>query len=317
MWKRWLAVWTAVLLGGAARADYVTLESPGMPGLSPTGISGNNIVGTYFNPNSGFTGFLYNGNTYSTFNVPGAAMTTPTGISGNNIVGSYSDASFNSHGFLYNGSTFTTIDGPNGPVSFPGGPTIGANIVGVSSDNVVGNYNDTSGNMHSFVYNAATGTYSEIKVPGSGFTDVLGISGKNVLGTYSGTSGFRYFLYNGSTYSDLNVPGGINAQLTGISGDTVIDQYFDSSTGQHDILYDFKTNTTTPINIPGASSIIPTGIDGNRVVGTYLDFATPLSQAFLYTAGGQAEIASAPEPSSLTLLTLGVLGLAGFRGRRR
>ena len=94
------------------------------------GISGRNIVGTYYEDASNH-GFLYNGKTYTTLDVPGASGTYAYGISGTNIVGYYEDSSNSMHGFLYNGKTYTTLDVPGADQSA---------AFGISGRNIVGEY---------------------------------------------------------------------------------------------------------------------------------------------------------------------------------
>jgi PEP-CTERM motif len=66
-------------------SSYTTLSVPGASVTEAVGISGNNIVGNYYN--GSWQSFLYNGNGYTTLSVPGASQTFAEGISGNNIVG--------------------------------------------------------------------------------------------------------------------------------------------------------------------------------------------------------------------------------------
>ena len=118
------------------------------------GISGTNIVGSYWN-GSWSEGFIYNGNTWTMLSNPNAAPvankdsgTWATGISGSNVVGYYSDAGF--HGFLYNGISWTTLDTPQG---------IGATYAeGISGANIVGYYVDTNGVSHGFLYDGSSWT---------------------------------------------------------------------------------------------------------------------------------------------------------------
>jgi hypothetical protein len=82
-------------MNAQAQYNYSTLSVPGASVTYASGISGNNIVGSYGN-GSADLGFLYNGSTYTTLSLPGA----PDGIDGNNIVGSYSNGSGDTYGFL-------------------------------------------------------------------------------------------------------------------------------------------------------------------------------------------------------------------------
>ena len=80
---------------------YITLADPnGYIYTYAYGISGNNVVGDYFNGSS-WQGYIYNitSQTYTTLDVPGANDTYLQGIDGSNIVGYY-DNSYGTFGFL-------------------------------------------------------------------------------------------------------------------------------------------------------------------------------------------------------------------------
>lgn len=65
-----------------------------------SGVSGNNVVGEYFD-GFDYYGFLYDNGTYTTiapYGGPGTDTTLP-GIHGNNIVGYYDDVNSVFHGF--------------------------------------------------------------------------------------------------------------------------------------------------------------------------------------------------------------------------
>ena len=107
------------LLGAVAMAQaqtYTTLNDPlGVGGTDAYGISGNNIVGTYYYSGDMMSGFLYNGSTWTTLDNPlGVNKTVVYSISGNNIVGFYFGSSNGPQSFLYNGSTWTTLNDPLG-----------------------------------------------------------------------------------------------------------------------------------------------------------------------------------------------------------
>ena len=116
-----LAVLVAALLpvgDVSARFEYVTLDVPDAGGgtVRAYDIDGNNIVGTFSDPNHSH-GFLHDGTDYITLDVPEAISTFPEGIDGNNIVGwSYNGSS--NHGFLYDGTDYTTLDVPGAHKTF-------------------------------------------------------------------------------------------------------------------------------------------------------------------------------------------------------
>lgn len=108
--------------------------------------------------------------------------------------------------------------------------------------------------------------------------------------------------FDGTTFTTIDVPGGRLIQASGINdGGQIVGRYDDpigSNTG-HGFLD--SDGSFTPIDVPGARSTYATGInDGGQIVGRYDD--TPPG--------------SLPEPSSLLLLAVGVLGLAVWRWKQ-
>ena len=141
-------VWVWAVIAVAATSAYGTpwtwtnLDYPGAEDTQAWGISGNNVVGQYWDSNSNNAhGFLYNGTTWTSLDYPGASDTWVSGISGNNIVGQHSDSS-SSHGFLYDGATWTSLDYP--------GVSGDTRATGISGNNIVGNHYGVSG-YHGFL----------------------------------------------------------------------------------------------------------------------------------------------------------------------
>ena len=153
----------------------ITLNYPGALEMGALGISGNNIVGWYMDGFYPFNyhGFVYNTTTetWTTLDYPGATHTEAYGISGSNIIGYAQDSSYNEYYFLYNGTSWTTlpiaasgIDGSNVvggntlynittqssiTLNYPG--ALEMNALGISGNNIVGWYKDSSG-THGFLY---------------------------------------------------------------------------------------------------------------------------------------------------------------------
>jgi len=214
-----------------------TMYGPVPNGNYAYGISGNNTVGLYYwnapvNGVNGYSGFLYNGSTYTTLSDPLSVSTSAQGIDGNNIVGYYNDSSFNNYGFLYNGSTYTTLADPLGTKTY---------AYGISGNNIVGLYMDSSFNHYGFLYNIGAGTYTTLADPlGVYGTVAQGISGNNIVGTYFDSTGMAHgFLYNGSTYTTVDDPLGVKGtEVLGVDGNNVVGTYFDSS----DVPHGFETS---------------------------------------------------------------------------
>ncbi len=101
----------------------------------------------------------------------------------------------------------------------PGSTNSESTVVGVSGNNVVGNY--TAGGVgYGFLYNGAN--YTTIDFPGSTGTNLTGVSGNNVIGSYSDGGGGIGLLYNSGSYTSIVPPGGINGGASAVSGSTIV-----------------------------------------------------------------------------------------------
>jgi uncharacterized membrane protein len=253
-----------------AAGQFTTLNPPGSTDSEANGLSGNIVVGDYFDTSNRDHAFLYNGSTYTTLNPPGSTDSSAYDVSGSNVVGFYFDASHNTHAFLYNGSTYTTLDPPGSTSS---------QAISVSGSTVVGDYTDASHHSHIFLYNGAT--YKTLDPPGSTDPEALGISGSTVLGDYSvGDPNVRHgFLYNGSTYTTLDPPGSTSTLPSNASGSNVVGVYLDASGHNHGFVYNGSTYTT--LDPPGSTGSEAVGFSGSDIVGSYSDASNP-SHIFLY-----------------------------------
>jgi len=135
--------------------DYTSLLKAGAVSLNPNSIDGSNIIGEYFDGDNSHN-FLYDGANWNTN--PDAllqgSVTRLFDIDGSNIIGDYTN-SLGLHNFLHDGTTF--YDLPN--VNVAG--TTKTSFSGISGDNAVGWYRDSSGNDRMFVYNMITVIVSE------------------------------------------------------------------------------------------------------------------------------------------------------------
>ena len=152
-------------------------------------------------------------------------------------------------GFIYNRSTYTTLADPLGTKTY---------AYGISGNNIVGLYMDSSFNHYGFLYNIGAGTYTTLADPlGVYGTVAQGISGNNIVGTYFDSTGMAHgFLYNGSTYTTVDDPLGVKGtEVLGVDGNNVVGTYFDSS----DVSHGFET-TIGPV--PEPTTLALAGLGG-------------------------------------------------------
>src|SRR5436190_11950514 len=158
-----------------------------------------------------FTDTTPSAGTFTTLDPPGAYQShaIATGVSGNHVAGVYWDASNIRHAFFYDGSTYTTLTPPGTSVEGSGYQAGTTYATGVSGNNVVGWYLDSSGATHGFLYNGTT--YTTLNPPGAASSIALAVSGNNVVGTFTQSGGFTTgFLFDGTNYTTIDVPGGLN-----------------------------------------------------------------------------------------------------------
>ena len=304
-----LAVSLLTLAAAPASAQFAftTLDHPlaGPGGTAAYDISGDRVVGTYFDAANASHGFIYDGVTWTTLDHPGAAAprgTTAFGVSGNRITGTFVDPSGQTFGYLFDGVTFSTIARP--PV---GGGTADTFTRGVSGDTVVG-YSIQGQTARGFVY--IGGIITDLPVPGAEATFPDDVDGGRIVGTFDDPLGMHGFVSEGGVTRVLDHPEGtlLGTFVTGVSGPNIVGTYlrFPDATA-HGFLYD--GTRFIPIDVPGATDTNVNGIEGLRVVGSYTD-VTGRTHGFVMTV---------PEPSlmAVPLVCLWLSSRTVWRGRSR
>ncbi|MEI8368683.1 MAG: hypothetical protein WCJ31_09625 [Planctomycetia bacterium] len=171
------------------------------------GISGNTIVGEYYDgvPH----GFTYDiqTQTWTTVDRPGASDTGFYDIDGTKIVGA-STTSGVFEGFLYEGGNFTSLTGGSLSAEYTFASTIHGDWVG-------GSYTTASSPSRlAMLYQISTDTYTQFVLPFAGqtFASIGGISDLFITGEYSDASGDHAFAYNRlyGTWLTIDAPGAIN-----------------------------------------------------------------------------------------------------------
>ena len=189
---------TQGLMYDLSSATWTTLDYPyasGGRGTALNGISGNNVVGVYYDQSEEPTSFLYNTatNTWTTLNDPSAVAvsgylsypeTWVYAISGNYAVGTYSIAYGHNNyayaGFIYDIATsaYTTVSDPLAPL----GSSEGTILSGISGNDVLGYYLGTTGGYHGFLYNMTTGQFTELANPNGPTPFPADIQGNTIVG---------------------------------------------------------------------------------------------------------------------------------------
>ena len=235
---------------------YTTLDDPSASqtffdnystgGTFASGISGNIIVGDYFDAQGIDHGFMYNDRTgvFTTLDDPNAIQardygTYAVGVSGHIIIGNYLDSG-GVEGFYYNILTgvYTNLFDPKATYTYVTGYFVsvqGTRADGISGNSIVGNYIDALGVSHGYIYNLLTGVYTtldEPKATTAGYvpgTLINAISGSTIVGPYTGRGQQYYnFIYNGRTFANINDDPNSSPQNTdvnGICGNTLVGDF--------------------------------------------------------------------------------------------
>jgi hypothetical protein len=244
------------------------------------GISGQSVVGSA----SVSSSFVYNlaSRAYTQINVPGSTFTLAQGIDGHNVVGyfSTSPSPFSDHGFLYDGSQYTHLD-----------------------------------------------------VPGAVYTVASGINGQNIVGYFAGSIDINHkathgLLFDGSKYIPFDVPGSISTQALGVDGQNIVGVYWDShipDAHQHGFVISIA-------DVERGLTAADFAADTDASVGAFVraiwshakpplfqirphhPHQPPVPMTF---AQQPASIGQTPEPASITLFGIGIVGLAWCGLRRR
>jgi PEP-CTERM motif len=279
--------------------------------------------------------------TFTSISVPGSLDTRLFGISNNGVaVGYYDDPSGNSHGFevLPNGTLVYPFDDPSGVTVLVGNPPATVTNTDFREINDAGTIVGGFGLLDTgFILKG--GTYSTYSV-GGGSTEYLAINDQgDVAGTndIAGQLGGFIVIGNASPVF-VNVPGAFETVISGINDADYTWGNYLVYNGSSSIPYAFVrapdgTITTVGQEQTGAAAqplFLAVSDDGTLI--PFPDFSVPGGVAtqtsqmndsgefvgtYFNGTGTEAFIAfSTPEPSSLGLAALGMLGIAATLLRR-
>lgn len=263
---------------GGITVTYGPVDYPRILGSAAAGINkkGQMVGGFNILAGSGCTGgYLLKGNTFRQVNYPGPYASCVLGINDSGeMVGGYSADGWNTyHVFSLIGKVFTAIPDPPGaiPVVAPAGVD--------DAGDIIGQYVDSSGVSHGFVY--SKGAFTTIDVPGASdtFLDATSPNGKILAGSYYGSDGNDHgFLLQNGVFTTVDYPGAVDTEILGVndSGDYV------GNWGNGTLVLDFleyngfffKGGSYAPLNLPWAAVAVtwPSGLnDKDQIAGAYVD----------------------------------------------
>jgi hypothetical protein len=301
------------------------------------------IIGWYIACSTSYAGIVNIENIY-TYDAPDAIKTWIRDFDGENILGTYINSSNIQQAFLYNKNTsiFRNLNvggtGWGDAASFQGNNAI-----------------FQSGWHTTYRYNLTSGIITNIdEYPGKADADIGSfdpLNNNRYVGTWANTFHpyiSHPYLFNGTSFIDIPILAGhVQAWAGGVYGSKVIGVartgpnysagvtnmfIYDENTGitsllnlptnsnasdiydkfvvGFDYILNLETNTYDQMAIPGASKVEVLSINGDRglleVTGLYID-SNGTQRGFIGTV---------PEPSALSLLAVGIGGLAMLRRRR-
>jgi probable HAF family extracellular repeat protein len=297
------------VVGNARIAGLPDSQAFYYDGNTITALPSTSAIGINASGQIACKGGIYSGGTMISIGTLGNGQCTPHGINDyGNVVGSGYTSSGDEHAFLYSGGILTDLRTLGGNYSTANEINNNGQIVGCSTT--------ASGSARAFLYSG--GIMSDLgTLAGGNWSEAtfINASGQIVGIADIGNGDEHAFLYSGGMMKDLGTPpGGATSLAFGINSSGTIVGYWRTA-GRSVRAFVYSDGTMTDLN----SLIDP-------AAGWALWYANAINdsgQIIVAGGGGQTGgtnhallLTPIPEPSALSLLGIGVIGILGYLWRR-